>query len=62
MAGDIEITERAILEGAARAAELGSTTGTGRVIHQYGRVSILAVPREGVEAAPRLAAETLPSG
>src|SRR5215210_4887832 len=55
MAGDIEVMERAVLEGATRGAE--------RVIHQYGRLDILAIPNEESEAASRrLAAEISPSG
>jgi FG-GAP-like repeat len=62
MAGDIEVTERAVLETARRGADLATTTGIGRVIHQYGRVNILAVPTEGIDVSPRLAAEISPSG
>lgn len=58
MAGDIEVMERAVLRGATRGAELGPT-GPGRVIHQYGRLSILAIPKEEVEAASRRLGEEI---
>jgi hypothetical protein len=63
MAGDIEVTERAVFETARRGAELATPAETGRVIHRYGRLNVFALPAEGVEAvAPRLAAEISPSG
>jgi hypothetical protein len=62
MAGDIDVTERAVLEVAARGAEL-LTTWPGRVIHQYGRLNILAIPKEVAQAASRsLTAKISPSG
>jgi hypothetical protein len=55
MAGDIEVMERPVLEVVTRGAE--------RVIHQYGRLDILAIPEEEPEAASRrLAEEISPSG
>src|SRR5215210_7659073 len=54
MAVDIEVMERAVLEGATRGAE--------RVIHQYGRLDILAIPEEEPEATSRRLEEISPSG
>src|SRR5262245_65833133 len=62
MAGDIEVMERAVLEGAPRGAEL-APTGPWRVIHRYGRLKILAIPREEADPATRrLGAEISPTG
>jgi hypothetical protein len=61
MAGDIEVMERAVLEVATRGAEL-APTGPGRVVHQYGRLHIHALPKEADAAARRLMAEIAPSG
>ena len=55
MAGDLQITERAVIEGGAelRAAERGVGTEE-RPIHHYGRVAILGGPDvTGAEAAPQ---------
>jgi hypothetical protein len=61
MAGDIEVMERAVLEVATRGADL-APTGPGRVIHQYGRLQILAIPKEADAAARQLTVEIAPSG
>ena len=61
MAGDIEVKESAVLETAARAAH-ASATGPGAVIHRYGRVQIVAAPREGAEAPPARAMDLAPGG
>jgi len=42
MAGDLDITERAVLEGAAQPSAAAPAWGT--TIHRYGRVSIVAAP------------------
>ena len=42
MAGDLDITERAVLEGAALPSAAAPARGT--TIHRYGRVSIVAAP------------------
>ena len=42
MAGDLNITERAVLEGAALPSAAAPARGT--TIHRYGRVSIVAAP------------------
>ncbi len=60
MAGDIEVTERAVLATAMRAAD-ASGAGPGPVIHRYGRLEIHAVPREDVEALRARPAEIAPS-
>ena len=55
MAGDLQITERAVIEGGGelRAAERGVGTEE-RPIHHYGRVAILGGPDvTGAEAAPQ---------
>src|SRR5262249_41428000 len=52
MAGDLNITEQAVLEQATLpAAALMSRQAPGPTIHRYGRVSILAVP-SGALGAP----------
>jgi hypothetical protein len=61
MADDIEVMECAVLEGETRGAELGPI-GTGRVIHQYGRLNILAIPKEAEAASRELVAKISPSG
>ena len=55
MAGDLQITERAVIEGDGelRAAERGVGTEE-RPIHHYGRIAILGGPDvTGAEAAPQ---------
>jgi hypothetical protein len=55
MAGDLQITERAVIEGGGelRAAERGVGTEE-RPIHHYGRIAILGGPEvAGAEAAPQ---------
>ena len=42
MAGDLDITERAVLEGAALPSAAAPARGT--TIHRFGRVSIVAAP------------------
>jgi hypothetical protein len=44
LAGDLQVTERAIIQTAAEAGAAAARTGGGRVIHRYGRVSIVALP------------------
>jgi FG-GAP-like repeat len=61
MTGDIEVMERAVLEVTTRGAEL-APTGPGRVIHQYGRLQILAIPKEAEAASRRLPAEISMAG
>src|SRR5262252_8725716 len=57
MAGDLGITERAVLEGAAAAAAALDLQAWGPAIHRYGRVSILAVPGRADERPVPGAAE-----
>ena len=61
MAGDLRIIERAAMEGAARAAE-PALGWPGRVIHQYGRLKILAIPEEAETAATRSIETVSPQG
>ncbi len=62
MAGDLDIMERAVLEGAARGAE-PALDWPGRAIHHYGRLRIVTVPEEAAEDASRsLGAEIPASG
>ena len=52
MAGDLDIGELAVLEdGAGAAADVLTPESPARVIHRYGRVSILAVPDDAAAAA-----------
>jgi hypothetical protein len=67
MAGDLGITEQAIIvdgAGQAREADAGAAQQGGRAIHRYGRVSILALPEEAAgRALPGAAAlEEPPAG
>ena len=49
MAGDLSITERAVLEGTTQPRAAGlSRQAREHVIHRYGRVSILAMPDEAI--------------
>ncbi|MBX6724256.1 MAG: hypothetical protein IRY92_13650, partial [Dactylosporangium sp.] len=48
MAGDLGITERAIIETAAVEGAAAARETGGQVIHRYGRVSILALPDQAV--------------
>src|SRR3954452_24815728 len=58
MAGDLPITERAVLEGSNELRAVGAPApGSGaadaaRVIHRYGRLAIVAGPEGRVEALP----------
>jgi hypothetical protein len=63
MAGDLQITERAIIETTAGAtAAAAAQPAGGQIIHRYGRVSIMALPdqaRAGRPPGPAVAAESL---
>ena len=53
MAGDISITERAVLGAdAEQQGAAPSWPGAGRTIHRYGRVSVVAVPERPTAALP----------
>jgi hypothetical protein len=51
MAGDLDITERAVLQAQARASAARGERGRAQVIHRYGRLSILAEPPSSSTAA-----------
>ena len=52
MAGDLKVTERAVLDRTELAAEEGAGR-PGTMIHKYGRLSILAIPEDAAEQAER---------
>lgn len=63
MAGDLNIAERAVFEGAPQpSAAALSRQVPGRTIHRYGRVSILAVPDKATAERAPSATDLRPDG